>query len=146
MLCQPWLIKRYTWRIQTLSLSRKSAKVVWETEISDSWIWGPYMRGEGKAREWLVVSHAFVKQGKVKYLKGQRHEIFCFKPLKIKLESFRIFFLNHWDSPKSTCTTDINNNGGKFCHVPLVLLIPVAIGISDTDGIFATVAVDTDGK
>jgi hypothetical protein len=82
-------------------------------------------------------------------LKGQCHEIFCFrffhessspKPLKTtlgNLGSFRFFLQNRRDIRKSRFTTGINNNGGEFATsyhwhwwqilppVPLVLLILV---------------------
>ncbi len=65
-------------------------------------------------------------------LKGQCHEIFCFiffhkspspKPLKITLGSFKIFSKICGVIRKSSCTTGVNDTGGKF-----------ATGVNDTGG------------
>ncbi len=67
-------------------------------------------------------------------LKGQCHEIFCFwffyesvspQPQSVPLGPFRSFSTIRGDIRKSSCTTGINDNGGKF-----------ATGINDTGGKF----------
>jgi hypothetical protein len=68
----------------------------------------------------------------ISFLKGQCHEIFCFwffyesvspQPQSVPLGPFRIFSKIRGDIRKSTCTTGVNDTGGKF-----------ATGVNDTDG------------
>jgi len=63
------------------------------------------------------------------------HESSSPKPLKIKLESFKIFMKIRRDICKSRYTTGINNTCGKF-----------ATGVSYTSGKFATGVNDNGGK
>ncbi len=63
------------------------------------------------------------------------HELFSPKPLKIMLESSKIFKKIRRDIRKSRYTTGINNTCGKF-----------ATGVSYTSGKFATVINDNGGK
>ncbi len=81
----------------------------------------------------------------VSFLKGQCHEIFCFrffhespspKPLIITLGSFQIFSKIRGDIRKSRCTTSVNDTGGKLppvstttaANLPPVSTTPVANG------------------
>ncbi len=77
-------------------------------------------------------------------LKGQCHEIFCFRFFswiifpqapEITLGSFWIFLKIRREIRKSRCTTAVNDTGGK-----------IAAGIKDTGGKFATGIIDTSGK
>ena len=63
------------------------------------------------------------------------HESSSAKPLKIMLESFKIFMKIRRDIRKSRYTTGINNTCGKF-----------ATGVSYTSGKFATSINDNAGK
>jgi hypothetical protein len=47
---------------------------------------------------------------------GFIHESSSLRPLKITLGSFTFFSKICRDICKSGCTTDINDNGAKFCH------------------------------
>jgi hypothetical protein len=83
-------------------------------------------------------------------LKGQSHEIFCFrifhespssKPLKITLGSFLIFSKICGDIGKSRYTTSVNNTSGKF-----VTGGKIAAGINNTGGKLTTGINDTGGN
>jgi hypothetical protein len=70
-----------------------------------------------------LVICTFSLLGVIEAIKGQCHEIFCFrfyhessfpKPLKITLGSFHIFSEIHRDIRNSRCTAFINDNSEKF--------------------------------
>ncbi len=82
------------------------------------------MRGEGKAREWLVVPHAYVKQGKVEYLKGQCHEIFCFL--------FFSWFIFH-QAPENNITIP-SQNAPPLSTTPVANFATSIAGVVDTGG------------
>ncbi len=82
------------------------------------------------------------------HLKGQRHEIFCFRffhessfpqLLKIKLGFFKFFFI-HRDIRKSRCefATGVNDTGSSFAAGVNYTGGQIAIGINNTGGKFAT--------
>jgi hypothetical protein len=104
-------------------------------------------------------------------LKGQCHEIFCFRFFSwitfpqapdtvITLGSFRIFSKIRGDIRKLRCTTGVNDTGGKFAtsvsdtggKLPQVSTTPAANFatsspcVVDTGGKFATGVNDTGGK
>jgi hypothetical protein len=74
----------------------------------------------------LDPSLSFIRLVKPRDLKGQCHEIFCFrflhespspKPLIITVGSFRIVSKIRGDIRKSRCTTGVNDTGGKIATV-----------------------------
>jgi hypothetical protein len=91
-------------------------------------------------------------------LKGQCHEIFCFrffhespspKPLIITLGSFRIFSKIRGDIRKSKCTfaTGINDTGGKFAtRINDINFATSSPCVVDTGGKFATGVNGAGGK
>ncbi len=95
---------------------------------------------------------------KVTYLKGQCHEIFCFrffhespspKLLIITLGSFRIFSKIRGDIRKSRCTTSVNDTGGKLPPVsttPAANLPAVSTTLAANFATSSLCVVDTCGK
>ncbi len=104
----------------------------------------------------LILPKSFVLvKNRPCHLKGQCHEIFCFwffhespspKPLKITLESIRMFSKICGYIRKSRCTTGVNDTGGKFATGVNDSGGKVAAGINDTSSRFATSINDTGGN